>query len=486
MSRSIRPSIGSSLNFRLLLWCMGAATVAYALHAIYAIATYRHLYGDAAWFLLKVISDGLPTHFYDDFATQFYFSRFVAYWLTQLPTVIAVHLGVTSNAVLSWILGATYFGHRLASLALCWRIAGRTNPFMLLFPLFGLFAGTINSDIYIVTEIHIAASFLWPIALYLTLSLRRDGIYSSLAVFGILVAAFTYEAWAFLAPLLALGLFWLGRVDKARKQPVAIYLALAFNAAINWAAILFPRDPTNKDGFVKGILGIIDDSFAPGRWHVTDMVSFLVIGWAFLVVIAPSRFVNGRVASVLAGALALVALILPAAYLRTHRADLDLTYAITDRGFSGLVTQFALLVIYLLLVCRPSASLTRPVGQFAVVLVGLAVGQIAWQGMATAVWSKAEHAVRDVAMTGKGIVPCQSMDAAARSRRALPSTIMCSWWVTPLSVLLAPDRHVQAIISSPASFKPFNLLDPSKLPGRQVIDYSGYISMAGPEPRPND
>jgi hypothetical protein len=450
----------------------------YLLHVCYAVACHRELYGDASWFLVRMISEAEPTKFYTNFAHEFYYSRVVAYWLTQLPTIIGIHAGVTSVTVLSYIFGATYFAHRLISLIVCYLLLEREEKPLITFPLLGLFAGSIVSDIYIVSEIHISTSFLWPIAILFFRRRPLEGKAYWLTVASVLLAAFTYESWAFFAPLL---LFALVLRQLALKQsprfPTAPALALIACTALNWCAILLPRDPANKDGFEKGTLRIIYDSLIGiSQWHVTAMAAALAAACILTVILLSDR-ITAKALRWPVIFIATVLAVAPPLHLYLTGASVDLSYAITDRGFAGLIMQLVWLTIFLGIRLLNRHSLVT-FNLIAAILFGSAVGQVTWQIMATRCWSLAAHAVKVTIRDGNGEIPCERINSVRDTTRGpSPSAVMCTWWATPYSLLQNDQRQIHALLTTRSSFQAFSTTNSTALPGVSsgAFNYQSYL-----------
>jgi len=468
--------------FRIFLLLLGI----YALDAGYAVFAQRHLYGDASWFLVKIMSTGSVTSFYTDFFHQFYYSRFVSYWLTQAPTVIALHLGVHGAQLLSWILGSTYFGLKLASLVICYKLLDDGKKLFVVFPLFGLFAGTINSDIYIVTETHVAVSFLWPIAILLTKHERIGPVAKYLGFFGILAASFTYESWAFFSPLLMVaGYLNARRLDGKQRSTIgAMSVLLLVPLCVNWAAILFPRDPTNEAGFVQGVISVFTGTLNHiATWHVTALASTLAVLLFALFMLAKREMLRATLYGWLLWPVVLILAIAPPLHFLMYHNGLVFGYSIVDRGFGGLAIQLILLVLYIGASGTKALDLRSAIKASASVLVALAVGQVASQILATRAWVHALDVTKATLATEHGSIPCSVIDRRSSSTgRVAPSTIMCSWWAYPMSVLFAKAGMVQSILAPPnLVFQPFNPLDAGSLP-RFLYggpDYAKYTATLG-------
>lgn len=457
----------------------------YLLNACYAVALQRHLYGDASWFLVRMITEAKPTNFYTNFAHDFYFSRVVAYWLTQLPTVIGIRAGIKSVDVLSYIFGATYFGHRLISLAVCYLLLGRRDKYLITFPLLGLFAGSIISDVYIVTEIHISTSFLWPIAILLFRDRTLTGKAYWLTAIAALLAAFTYESWAFFAPLLLAALFLRQTIShNTFRFPAAPAIALVICAIINWCAILFPRDPANKDGFVKGTLRILYDCVAdPSHWHITAMVAVLAVACILALLALPDR-IKTKALWWPVIFLSVVLAVAPPLHFYMIGAHVNLSYAIADRGFAGLVMQVGILAIFLGIRLLNRHSIVS-FYFIAAILSGLSSGQMAWQVMATRSWGFAAHAVSVTIANESGVIPCGHIDSVHGAPRGpSPSAVMCTWWATPFSLLQNDRRQIHALLATRSSFQAFDITSQATLPGASngTFNYQLYMNAIRNEP----
>ena len=136
------------------------AVALYVIGTLVAILLHRHLFGDAAWYLVKVLSDGQVVNL-EPGLHALYRSRWFAFQFTQAPLLWASEIGVTNLTALSWIYGLTMYAHRVVSLLLCW--IWLKDKRLFLFPLASLFAGSINADLYIVSETHFLLSLVWPL-----------------------------------------------------------------------------------------------------------------------------------------------------------------------------------------------------------------------------------------------------------------------------------------------------------------------------------
>lgn len=452
----------------------------YLIHGTYASMTHRALYGDAAWFLLRIITEGSVTNFYTDFAQEFYYSRFLAYTLTQLPAVLSVQLGVDEPRALSLILGLTYFAHKPLSLLLCFRLLPAGRKGFIVFPLLAVFAGSINSELYIVTETHLAVSFLWPLLIGVT-QLHLPGRVAYVAMgAGLLASAFVYESMAFFGPVLLTLCALRAYAERERRAPwVWLSLCALFPIAINWAAILYPRDPTNKSAFSNGVIKLFHDSLSgPATAHVLGLASMACVGVVAALLLRGLRPGKEGHAPSWAWGAAVVLAFAPAAHFLIYAAQLDLTHSITDRGFGGLLMQMAVLGLYLLVLVLPPRFFASAAPGAVVIACGLAAGQIGWQLLATRAWHASLNRLEIVTAARSGLQECTARTlGAAPASGPDPAAMLCHWWVLPLSVVLAPDSGVGALLVSQESFLPFDPRVPASLPNtpERSINYAPYL-----------
>ena len=468
------------------------ALVALMLHGAYAAATHRGLYGDASWFLLRIMSENKVTYFYSDFSREFYYSRFVAYHLTQLPAVLAQVAGMSEPRHLSWLLNATYFSHKLISLVLSYLLLPTGKKLFVVFPILGIFAGSMVSEIYIVTETHLAASVFWPIIIAICFTATLNKSRFVLLAGAILLCAFVYESFAFL------GVFWLGFAvlraarSSSREQKAAwllIAAACLIPILVSWAAILFPRDPTNKSAFTGGMLRLLSDtrSGAPSL-HVAATMAIGAVA-ALIPLFLSSRFRESS-ASMHCALLAAIALAaLPMVHFALYWESIDFTQAITDRAVGGLALQLVLALLFTLTVFAPS-WLGGSVRAIVPIVAGLIVGQAAYQMLNTATWNSAIARLGHTQASQSGLIYCNgaSTPLAAEAQRLADRTL-CRWWILPLGVVLSDGGTVRTLVKSENEpFLPFDPTSASALPrADDNLDYRPYAStLASPPPHGND
>lgn len=455
---------------------------AYLFHAGLAVLVHRHLYGDAAWYLVRMLSEGNVTSFYRDLTREFYYSRIFAYWLTQAPAVLAIHAGVASWQIPSWIYGATFFSYKLLSLVVCYALLPRRRKILVVFPLLGLFAGTINSEIYIVTETHIVTAFFWPLLIAL-IEMRPAAGWRSVAPIAaaIVLTSLMFEAMAFLAPIL-LAVVAVRFLESKRGERARLALLMALLTAvtlINWLAIVLPRDPRNRSAFSAGLFKLYHDQGAVQTLHIGPDVSIAAL---LLVVVNIVLWRNSEAPAVRAvNALGAVTLALaPPVHFLATRHFVDFSNAISDRGFGGFLMQLAIVVPFIACAAFARYDLNRIGSRVVAVVIALGAGQLAWQVLATKAWVENVTMVRYALGSHAGPVLCQALNAEYAAVTTVPiDHTLCGWWVTPLSLLLSPGRRVESLVvaADTTDFRAFDPLDPKSLPSLRAypVDFGGYL-----------
>ena len=138
---------------------LATAAAAYFFQACVAIATGRHLFGDGSWLLLRLLAENHITHLNNNTWNDFFVGRLGAFSYQQVPTLFAAHMGVHNLKILSVVFGITLFSFKPFGILLCYRFA--SDKRFVLFPLLSLFAGTMNSEGYLISETHLMSALFW-------------------------------------------------------------------------------------------------------------------------------------------------------------------------------------------------------------------------------------------------------------------------------------------------------------------------------------
>ncbi|MEA2627391.1 MAG: hypothetical protein QOD06_3436, partial [Candidatus Binatota bacterium] len=236
-----------------------AAGVSVVLSALVAVSSDLHLFGDGSWYLLNLAATRRYAYWIGDWPTQFFQSRIGDYLVTQTPVLVAIHLGVHSLRALSKIYGISLWLAVLLPVWICLRLS--RSPLDRLFPVIGLIAGTMNGAAFLVAESHLVAAFYWAILFLLLFGDERSTGRTRLLVALSAPLLLCYESMLFFGVILALVC-----LDRRRTAATGgpLYLGLAawhlVAAALAAAAILWPFDPTNRQGFLAAMIGLLTRS----------------------------------------------------------------------------------------------------------------------------------------------------------------------------------------------------------------------------------
>ena len=451
---------------------VAVATAAYLVQASVATATGRHLFGDGSWLLLRLLAENHITHLNNNTWNDFFVGRLGAFSYQQLPTLFATRLGVRSLRVLSVVFGVTLFSFKPLSLLLCYRFA-RDKRYVL-FPLLSLFAGTMNSEGYLISETHLMSALFWA-ALFGLLYPREFGWFD-LAAMTVVSAPLVlcYETMAMFGLVLVGACIY--RRRAIAKSPREKWLTVAFGAWYSLGvifamlAIIFPRDPTQRADFFKGLLFIFHYR------HVGARLSWLVLILCALVVLVPAIY--KKALNLVVGLAIACSLAIPA-FILIHPELTSLDEHIVARTMNAsvpLVLAGAFLAVYFNRLQLDTAKYKR---LFVMVAV-LGICQSAWSVVASAQWSLMLTVLRSELRTQTGLLPFGGSLLARPTLGGQPMRAMhAEWPLMPLSIVYADEGKVQAILLPPGtSFYPFDPRIPSALPRLQRfhIDYSRYFA----------
>jgi len=435
---------------------VGMAVALYGLGTLVAIFFHRHLYGDASWYLVRVLSENQVISLDAGFSREFFRSRWFSYHVTQWPFLWASRLGVTSLTGLSWIFGISLFLHRALSLLACW--VWLKDKRLFLFPLASLFAGSINAEVYIISETHFLLSLVWPL---LVLLLCAD-LTPARRVWLVLIAIPTllaYESMAFFGPLLviAAGLRakaeWPRVWDRLLCLTVAVYFALGTMFAV--FATVWPRDASNRGTFVSGI----PMALAEGHLGIAASI-WLTLMFPLAVYLWPRH--RKATTALLAAPVLLGAVYVGLMFVYPEQVGFEThVYA---RGMA----MFTPLPLCLMVLAMPIAFASRREGLIpclrAVAVLGLL--QCVWSLGATVLWANMVTALRVELARTAGVVPYESSILAKQTLRGMPmARLHLIWPLLPMSIVLGGSSDVSSVIFAERyPFVPFNPLVPAELP----------------------
>jgi hypothetical protein len=446
---------------------------------LYFVCESRFLYGDGSNFFTAILRS---QDFVDGGRRA---ARSYANVFTQLPLVGALRLGVRDVDLLRTIYGASLFFPYLLCMSV-WVWATKEEPRFLLFPALLLFAGASNSLFFVISESHVAGALVFTLVALL-LFRRRWGpgtiLLSGLLALPLLRA---YESMVFFGPLL--GGLAMGRARRAPGRMALVgwivltgwFLAGALVALMEITA---PTStvPINVSTFVDQAMFLLRDKMLPILWGETDVHYSAILSLLALPILCVGFCLSPGAARAKAavigvyGAMCLLVLIALACF--PELMEVPLHYH--ARVFNVVIP--VLLILTLLLFHFAPRLRSSFDWRYAFVLVALlGTYQLGWQGLATGQWAGYLDVFRDEVTQNEGYVPFEasSLNTEKRGRQAIDN-MNYGWALPTMSILLAKDREVRAIVgpTDEGAWQPFDPREPEALPdfAEYGLSYEPYL-----------
>lgn len=382
-------------------------------------------------------------------------SRFTAEALMQAPVVLAMRLGASAPLVAATSLSLAANLLPLLLAAGPWLLLRHQTRRWGLLPLLLFLCFGAEAGIASIADAPTATAYAW--ALLLLLLLTPSGAAGLLALLLLLVfgSLWLHEAMGLLGPLLALAAFGRARAAETRPARVVFLLAgalLLLAALLAWHAILHPRMPANRDGFMSDVLGL-RWLWAKGRPDAMALIGLLGLAALPLAWARPGAWRAGFVAlAAIDIALVLFAFLQPMTGASSFAARGNMALA-------SLLAMAALLFAPRLAIPPPDGGRLTWLTALLCLAMALADTAATWQ------WHRYTATMQLILTEHRGVISWreawQSQPPAARA--ALDGF---SWpWTTPLmSLWLAPGGQVSCLIANPpgSGWQPF---DPARLAG---------------------
>ena len=208
-----------------------------------AVSSHFHLFADGAYYFARLVEFGaIPTTG----------SRFFSLIITQLPTLLALQVGTSDIAALSYIYGASLYYLPFICYAiavfLLFRKGMYTHAILLVFMYTVLVYFT---SYFIISESHFSSG-LFVLALSIIATRCMQNVVPLLTLLGIgVIALFSYEFWALFFPVCMV--FFLYKIRKqATPAPskflqASIVFLYSTGLTTNMAAIMFFQNGVNRD-----------------------------------------------------------------------------------------------------------------------------------------------------------------------------------------------------------------------------------------------
>jgi hypothetical protein len=355
--------------------------------------------------------------------------------------------------------------------ASCWLILPREEKGWIIGPLINLVALCPMTSLAAIGEGMIASCLLWII--FFLVLFRTHTIWGAiLAVSLTALGAVTHESAAvFFVGIAAIAIMGMrGSSAVQRLTHFAISTAAIWSACYLISVILHPRDPVNLGDFLIGILAL---AFVELHGvNLTAVATIVACASIFWIMRAQHKTQPILLSSISFFVLVAALLLFLPEWTVTPVAQFS------GRGLPVLGTtllSFGLWAGWRNGV-KPEFLLSKPA---LLVLLGLLLTQSVAQIMMTRQWANTLGTVTRIIERSEGPVPWQAaLEITAPLNPILWKEMTWYSEIEALSLLLAPQGRVHALIDAPTSerWKPFQLAPPASLPKSRFWDVASYAT----------
>lgn len=433
---------------------------------LYSVAEMRGMFADGSNYIVHILASE------DFFLLEP--ARKLVQLLQQSLLVLGIRAGITDLSTLARLFTLSALGWPIILTASCWLILPRGEKGWILGPLINLVALFPMTSLAAIGEGMIASCLLWII--FLLVLFRTHSVWGAMLTISLTaLGAGTHECAAvFFVGIAAIAIIRM-RDSSAVERLIqcAIFVAAVWSACYLISVILHPRDPVNVGDFLIGVLAL---AFVELQGvNLTALASIVACVGIFRIIRAQNNVEKTR--HILLISISLFVLT-AALYLFLPEWTVTPVAQFSGRGLPVLgttVLSFGLWVGWRN-GTKPELLLSKPA---LLVLCGLLLTQSVAQITMTRQWANTLGAVTRITERRQGRVPWQTALKIAAPRNPL-LWIEMTWYseIQPLSLLLAPQGRVHALIDAPGSerWKPFQLDAPESLPKSRFWDVDPYAT----------
>jgi hypothetical protein len=433
---------------------------------LYSVSEMRGMFADGSNYIVQILASG------DFFLLEP--ARKLVQLLQQSLLILGMRSGVTHLPTLARLFTLGALGWPIILTASCWLILPREEKGWIIGPLINLVALCPMTSLAAIGEGMIASCLLWII--FFLVLFRTHTIWGAiLAVSLTALGAVTHES----AALFFVGIAAIAIMRMRGSSAVERLTQFAISAAAIWSAcyliwvILHPRDPVNRGDFLIGTLALaFVELHGVNLTAVATIVSCVSIFW-----IMRAQHKAEKTRLILLSSIGFFAL-LAALLLFLPEWTATPVAQFSGRGLPVLGTtllSFALWVGWRNGV-KPELLLSKPA---LLVLFGLLLTQSLAQITMTRQWANTLGTVTRIIERWEGAVPWQTaLETTAPLNPILWKEMTWYSEIQPLSLLLAPQGRVHAVIDAPTSerWKPFQLDAPGSLPKSRFWDLASFAT----------
>ncbi len=433
---------------------------------LHSVSEMRGLFADGSNYIVHILV-----------AEDFYLlepARKLVQLLQQSLLVLGIRSGVTDLPTLARLFTLGALGWPIILTASCWLILPREEKGWIIGPLINLVGLCPMTSLAAIGEGMIASCLLWVI--FFLVLFRAQSIWGAiLAISLTALGAVTHET----AAIFFVGIAALAIMRMRDSSAVGRLTQLAISAAAIWSAcylisvVLHPRDPANRADFLIGIMALaFVELHGVNLTAVATMVSCIAIFW---IMRAPNKVEKTQPILLTCMSFFILA---DALLLFLPEWTVTPVAQFSGRGLPVLGTTLLSFGLWAgwRRGMKPEFLLSKPV---LLVLCGLLLTQSVAQIMMTRQWTNTLGTITRIIERRDGRIPWQTaLEAAAPRNPILWKEMIWYSEIQPLSLLLAPQGRVHAVIDAPTSerWKPFQLGAPASLPKSRFWDAAPYAA----------
>ena len=430
---------------------------------LYSVSEMRGMFADGSNYVVHILASE------DFFLLEP--ARKLVQLLQQSLLILGIRSFVTHLPTLARLFTLGALGWPIILTASCWLILPREEKGWIIGPLINLVALCPMTSLAAIGEGMIASCLLW-IIFFLVLFRTRTIWGAILAVSLTALGAVTHESAAvFFVGIAAIAIMGMrGSSTVQRLTHFAISTAAIWSACYLISVILHPRDPVNLGDFLIGILALaFVELHGVNLTAVATIVSCASIFWIMRA--------QHKTQPILLSSISFFALV-AALLLFLPEWTVTPVAQFSGRGLPVLGTtllSFGLWAGWRNGV-KPEFLLSKPA---LLVLFGLLLTQSVAQIMMTRQWANTLGTVTRIIERSQGPVPWQAaLEITAPLNPVLWKEMTWYSEIEALSLLLAPQGRVHALIDAPTSerWKPFRLNPPASLPRSRFWDVASYAT----------
>jgi hypothetical protein len=433
---------------------------------LYSVSEMRGMFADGSNYIVQILASG------DFFLLEP--ARKLVQLLQQSLLILGIRSGVTDLPTLARLFTLGALGWPIILTASCWLILPREEKGWIIGPLINLVALCPMTSLAAIGEGMIASCLLWMI--FFLVLFRTHTIWGAiLAVSLIALGAVTHESAAvFFVGIAAIAIMRIrGSSAVERLTQFAISAAAIWSACYLISVILHPRDPVNRGDFLIGTLALaFVELHGVNLTAVATIVSCVSIFW-----IIRAQHKGEKTQPILLSSISFFVLT-AALLLFLPEWTVTPVAQFNGRGLPVLgttVLSFGLWAGWTSGM-KPEFLLSKPA---LLVLCGLLLTQSVAQIVMTRQWANTLGSVTQIIERSEGRVPWQTALKTTAPLNPILWTEM-TWYseIQPLSLLLAPQGRVHALIDAPTSerWKPFQLDAPGSLPKSRFWDVASFAT----------